>query len=236
MSGIIFPPFNEKASRYERKFVVNEMYFSQIEQQVRIHPISFSPLFYPRHINNIYFDTNEMDFFYDNVSGKGSRKKARIRWYADQFGNIEKPVLEFKVREGMLGNKLSFRLKPFTVNGDFNHDKLLESIDASDLPAWAREIMHQVKPALMNRYRRHYFISFDGNFRITLDDELSYFAIGMENNFFLEKYAGEETIVELKYERKYDNSATYVTTQLPFRLTKSSKYVNGMELLHPNLG
>jgi SPX domain protein involved in polyphosphate accumulation len=236
MSAIIFPPFNEETSRYERKFVVNDMYFTEVEQQIRIHPISFSPLFYPRYINNIYFDTNEMDFFYDNVSGKGSRKKARIRWYADQFGRIEKPVLEFKVREGMLGNKLSFRLKPFTVNDNFNYEKLLESIDASELPAWAREIMHQLKPALMNRYRRHYFISFDEKYRITLDDELSYFAIGMDNNFFLEKYSGEETIVELKYERKYDNDATYVTTRLPFRLTKSSKYVNGMELLHPNLG
>ena len=233
---MIFPPFNEDTARYERKFVVSEMYFPDIEQQIRVHPVAFSPLFYPRYINNIYFDTNEMDFFYDNVSGKGSRKKARIRWYADQLGNIQKPVLEFKVREGMLGNKLSFRLQPFTIDDNFNYGKLLKAIDASDLPTWAREIMYQVKPALMNRYRRHYFISFDKNFRITLDDELSYFAIGMDNNFFLERYVGEDTIVELKYERKHDNLATDVTTRLPFRLTKSSKYVNGMELLHPNLG
>ena len=119
---MLFPPFNEDKSRYERKFLVSDMHFHDIEQQVRIHPAAFSSIFYPRYINNLYLDTHELDFFYDNVSGKGSRKKARIRWYADQFGRIEKPVLEFKVREGMLGNKLSFRLPPFSMNGAFNYE------------------------------------------------------------------------------------------------------------------
>jgi hypothetical protein len=233
---MVFPPFNEEASRYERKFLVSDMYFHDIEQQVRIHPAAFSSIFFPRYINNVYLDTNELDFFYDNVSGKGSRKKVRIRWYADQFGNIEKPVLEFKVREGMLGNKLSFRLKPFAFNGGFNYETLLQVIDASDLPTWARELLHQVKPALMNRYRRHYFMSFDTKFRLTLDNELSYFGIGNDNNTFLEKYTNDDTIVELKYERVHDDEAPNVTNKLPFRLTKSSKYVNGVELLHTNLG
>ena len=233
---MVFPPFNEEASRYERKFLVSDMYFHDIEQQVRMHPAAFSSIFFPRYINNVYFDTNELDFFYDNVSGKGSRKKVRIRWYADQFGNIEKPVLEFKVREGMLGNKLSFRLKSFAFNGGFNYETLLQVIDASELPTWARELLHQVKPALMNRYRRHYFMSFDTKFRLTLDNELSYFGIGNDNNTFLEKYTNDDTIVELKYERVHDDEAPTVTNKLPFRLTKSSKYVNGVELLHPNLG
>lgn len=233
---MIFPLFNEEAARYERKFLVTDMHFYDIEQQVRTHQAAFSPIYYPRYINNVYLDTNELDFFYDNVSGKGSRKKARIRWYADQFGAVEKPVLEFKVREGMLGNKLSFRLQPFKMNGDFNYQKLVEVINNSDLPAWAREILHQVKPALLNRYKRHYFISFDNKFRLTLDEELSYFAIGVDNNSFLENYTSEDTIVELKYDRKHDDDAPLVTNTLPFRLTKSSKYVNGIELLHTNLG
>ena len=236
MAGMLFPLFNEQTSRYERKFVVTNMHFHAIEQQVRIHPAAFSTIFHPRYINNIYLDTNEMDFYHDNVSGKGSRKKARIRWYADQLGNVEKPVLEFKVREGMLGNKLSFRLRPFNFDEDFKFDELLHVFDVSDLPSWAREILYQLKPALLNRYRRHYFMSFDGNFRITLDDEMSYFAIGNNNNLYLEKYLSEDTIVELKYERKYDDVAPLVTNQIPFRLTKSSKYVNGMDLLHPTFG
>jgi SPX domain protein involved in polyphosphate accumulation len=233
MAAFIFPSFNENSSRYERKFVVKDMYFAAIEQQIRIHPAAFSPIFYPRYINNIYLDTNEMDFFNDNVAGKGSRKKARIRWYADQMGEVAKPVLEFKVREGMLGNKISYRLRPFEFNEAFNLEKLLQVFDESEIPTWAREVLYQLKPALVNRYRRHYFMSFDTRFRITLDDELSYYSIRAENNYYFEKHENHDTIVELKYERKYDDVAPKVSNKLPFRLTKSSKYVNGMEILHP---
>ncbi len=230
---MFFPPFNEDKSRYERKFMVTDMHYHLIEQQLRTHPIAFSPIFYPRYVNNVYLDSRELDFFHDNVSGKGSRKKARIRWYGDQLGFIEKPMLEFKVREGMLGDKISYRLKPFTIDHNFTYDTLLEVFRNSELPFWAEELLNHLKPALLNRYKRKYFSSFDDNFRITLDDELGYYAIGANNNTFIENHQSSNVIVELKYNREFDDIAPSVTNRIPFRLTKSSKYVNGIELLHP---
>lgn len=230
---MFFPPFNEDKSRYERKFLVTDMHYHQIAQQVKLHPAAFSTIFHPRFINNIYLDSIEMDFFHDNVSGKGSRKKARIRWYGDQFGIVKKPVLEFKVREGMLGDKISFKLKPFTIDHHFNYDILLDVFSKSGLPYWAEELLNHLKPALLNRYSREYFISFNEKFRLTLDSELGYFAIGTNNNTFSENYSSSNVIVELKYNREFDDIAPSVTNRIPFRLTKSSKYVNGVELLHP---
>jgi SPX domain protein involved in polyphosphate accumulation len=230
---MFFPPFNEEKSRFERKFLVTDMHYPDIEQQIRIHPAAFSPIFYRRTINNIYLDSNDLDFFHDNVSGKGSRKKARIRWYGDMLGFIGKPVLEFKIREGMLGNKLSFPLKPFTVDADLTLEKLQFVFQNSDLPFWANEVLLQLKPALLNRYSRKYFLSFDQKFRLTIDDQLNYFSIGNNNNAFVENYKSEDLIVELKYDFENDIFAPAITNQLPFRLTKSSKYVNGLELLHP---
>jgi SPX domain protein involved in polyphosphate accumulation len=230
---MFFPPFSEEKSRFERKFLVTDMHYADVEQQVRIHPAAFSPIFYPRIINNIYLDSNDLDFFHDNVSGKGSRKKARIRWYGEMNGHIEKPVLEFKIREGMLGNKLSFQLKPFTVDTDLTAEMLYGVFQNSGLPRWALEVLMQIKPALLNRYRRQYFLSFDGKFRLTMDDQLSYYSIGNNNNTFVEEYKSEDVIVELKYDLQHDDDAPAVTNHLPFRLSKSSKYVNGVELLHP---
>ena len=232
---MLFPEFNEKRARYERKFLVTDMFYHDIEQQIRVHPAAFSPIFHFRHINNIYLDTNEFDFFHDNVSGTGSRKKARIRWYDEQTGFVNKPVLEFKVREGMLGDKLSYKLKPFQFDEGFTGDTLQKVFRDSDLPDWAVEILSSLKPALLNRYRRQYFASFNNKFRITLDDELSYHAIGTSNNTLLEHYTSDDVIVELKYERIYDDEAPEVTNRIPFRLTKSSKYVNGIDHLHPFL-
>ena len=230
---MFFPPFNEEKSRFERKFLITDMHYADIEQQVRIHSAAFSPIFHSRIINNIYLDSNDLDFFHDNVSGKGSRKKARIRWYGEMYGLIEKPVLEFKIREGMLGNKLSFPLKPFTVDADLTMEKLNTVFHESKLPVWALEVLLQIKPALLNRYRRQYCLSFDRKFRLTMDDQLSYYSIGNNNNTFIENFKSEDVIVELKYDYENDDAAPAVTNHLPFRLSKSSKYVNGVELLHP---
>ena len=231
----MFPPFNIEKSRYERKFVVSDMDYHSVFQQVKLHPSAFSEIFYPRYINNIYLDTNELDFYFDNVSGKGSRKKARIRWYGDLFGNIEKPVLEFKVREGFLGNKLSFPLKAFNLDQDFSLDILHKVYADSDLPDWAYQTLRLLKPALLNRYKRKYTMNFDGDFRLTLDTDLSYHLIGSNNNNFLQSFKGEGVIVELKYDFDKESKAAEITNKLPFRLTKSSKYVNGVDLLHPQL-
>ena len=72
------------------------------------------------------------------------------------------------------------------------------------------------------------------NFRVTLDNKLGYFSIGNGVNNFIKKHTNDDVIVELKYDNQHDGKdAAYVTNDLPFRLTKSSKYVNGFEMLHP---
>ncbi len=229
-----FPPFNSDISRFERKFLVQDMHYPEIVQQVKNNRAAFLPLHQPRYINNIYFDTGDLDFYTDNVSGKGSRKKVRIRWYGDLMGHILKPVLEFKMREGLLGNKLSFPLAPFTVNDKFTNEYIQDIFQKSNLPNWALTILPMLKPALLNMYNRQYFISFNNNFRLTIDDELTYYGIGSGLNNFMEKHVSDDVIVELKYDYKHDGiDSAYVTNNLPFRLSKSSKYVNGFEMLHP---
>ena len=37
-------------------------------------------------------------------------------------------------------------------------------------------------------------------------------------------------ILELKYGVAHDNTANHIAQQIPFRLNKSSKYVNGIDL------
>ena len=231
-----FPPFNHSKSRYERKFVVNDMHYHEIIQHIRNNRAAFDGLYEPRYINNIYFDTNDIDYFYDNISGKGSRKKARIRWYGELMGNVSTPVLEFKLREGMVGNKISFPLKPFTLDNRFTVELINNIIRESNLPNWAESVMLMLKPALLNRYHRQYFISFNNEFRLTLDDELTYYGMHSGVNNFMEKHNDNSVIVELKYDTKFDGyESAHIANELPFRLSKSSKYVNGFEFTHPSI-
>ena len=232
---MFFPPFNQEKSRFERKFVVSDMHYPAVEQAIRLHPAVFSEIFHQRFINNIYLDSNDLDFYYDNVSGKGSRKKVRIRWYGQMLEIINQPVLEFKIREGFVGNKLSFPLKPFALNNNFDFSTLQQIFEESKLPTWALETLRMLKPSLLNRYSRRYFLSFDKKFRLTIDADLSYYGIEPFDNDFLKKHSNNDIIVEIKYDFQNDPEAAFVTNRLPFRLTKSSKYVNGMEFLFPEL-
>ena len=61
--------------RYERKFLVNETRYENIEALVKIHPIQFREIYQPRFVNNIYLDTFNLDFYYDNIIGTADRKK-----------------------------------------------------------------------------------------------------------------------------------------------------------------
>ncbi len=230
---MFFPGFDTENSRYERKYLITDMQLPAVFQQIRLHPAGFSPIFYPRYINNIYLDTENLDAFHENLVGQGRRKKARIRWYGDLKGKIEKPVLEFKLKEGLLGNKLSFPLVPFDFDENFDNETLKKVFRDSGLPDWALESVLKQRPSLVNRYKRTYFMSFDKQFRVTVDEELSYFDInGTAPNNLLNSFKSDDIVVELKYAVDHNPLAASVGDYLPFRMTKNSKYVNGIGLIH----
>ena len=86
---------------------------------------------------------------------------------------------------------------------------------------------------LLNRYKRKYVQSSDGDYRITLDTDMVYYNINSYNNLFLHKAVDySNTIVELKYNYDKDESAEHIVKYFPFRLTKSSKYVTGIDAIN----
>ncbi len=219
--------------RYERKFFISEMDKHAVERVLRFHPALFSEIYYERCVNNIYFDSMNMRSYHENEAGARERFKARIRWYGDLRGRVEKPKLEFKIKTNMLGTKLSYKLKPFSIDETLSLKNLKEDIfPESDLPGWAEEGLKSLKPVLVNRYKRKYFLSADKMFRVTLDTEMDFYRIMQWKNSFREKYGiGNGVVLELKYSGEDDNAAERITNDFPFRLTKNSKYVTGIDFL-----
>ncbi len=216
--------------RYERKFTVPDNYsFSEIELHVKKNKALFREVFHERQVNNIYFDSERYNDYLDNVLGVSNRKKIRIRWYGDTFGAIEKPVLEIKIKKGLVGDKWSYKLKPFTLDDNFTNDKIQELFKESDLPLPILESVKMVFPTLLNSYSRRYYLSASNKFRVTLDFNLLYYKIDKRfNNFRLKPVKDPNKIIELKYALEDDTKAPAISTQFPFRLNKNSKYVNGV--------
>ena len=228
-NGLVVP----KEWRYERKFVVSNLTKREVETIITYHPAMFSKIYTQRSINNVYLDSLNLQSYYDNIDGMTHRIKVRVRWYGNLFGEIGKPVLELKIKNGFLGAKISYPVKPFSIATKFDSQILFDSLCKSELPEALMIELKSFKPVLLNHYTRTYFQSADKDYRITVDTGLTTYRVNYFRNLLLDKIShNNEIIVELKYKEEADHRAHYISNGLPFRLTKSSKYVDGVERLH----
>ena len=220
-----------KEFRYERKFLIDELDKYEVEEVIKQNPFMFSKIFYERIVNNIYLDSIDLNSYYDNLIGISQRFKIRIRWYGKLGGLIQKPVLEIKIKNNDLGAKLSFPLNSFKIDKNLSMGVLIkEVISKSNLPQWLVEHIKSLKFALLNRYKRRYFMTVNKKYRVTLDFDLEFYRIHPINNLFVEQIKHEDyVILELKYGKNWDSDAEKITNFFPFRLTKNSKYVCGIE-------
>ncbi len=219
----------ESDLRYERKYYISNALPSEVLNAIRINTAGFSEIYHPRQINNIYFDTPGFESYYDNMDGAFERVKARIRWYGTTFGTVEKPVLELKIKKGLMGYKRNFPLKNILVNTTITKNKLHDLISSSidDVPTL--QYLRLMHPTLLNVYSRKYFISSDKRIRLTMDTAMHYYKINDMNNLFLSSVKDDTGIViELKYDLESESDANRMSAEFPFPMTKNSKYLQGL--------
>lgn len=218
--------------RYERKFAMQDLSRHELEAMVRLHPAAFSEIYHHRCVNNIYLDWLDCRAYLDAVEGARDRTKVRIRWYGELFTNVHQPVLEIKIKRGLVGTKRSFPLRPFSIGPGFEGRALAGLFADSELPPDVYEQLRSVTPVLANRYTRQYFRSADRRFRITIDWEMLFYRMQAGRNSFCHGWSDPNAVVlELKYNRCDDEVAPAVVRAFALRLTKSSKYVSGLEAL-----
>ncbi len=218
--------------RYERKFALNGISIHEILDLVKFHPAIFTELYPPRFVNNIYFDSLNRDSYYDTLDGVAQRVKVRIRWYGGLFGFIAKPILELKIRKGLLGTKQSRPLAPFSLDNTFNQETLQQVLADSQLDEFLHLHVALLNPSLINRYYRYYFQSFDGAFRITIDTGMEFYPADTPPHPDMYRFTDyHNTVLELKYDPDNSRDASHILNAFPFRMTKNSKYTNGMDCL-----
>jgi hypothetical protein len=216
--------------RYERKFLISDRSLRDVLQFIQFHPACFTEIFRERRINNIYLDNPGFESYYENVEGNPFRKKARIRWYGDLFGTVRKPVLEYKIKKSLLGHKVSHVMEDFEIRPGFSWNDIQPAI--SSLPLSTANEIRSIRPVLLNSYVRKYFLSADKVFRITVDQQLTWYSMGSFNNQFIRKVSSPDVVVELKYDSAEEEKAGILTAALPFTMTKNSKYQQGVEKLY----
>lgn len=220
-------------ARYERKFLVRDLDRRQVRALIRRHPALFHEPYPPRWVNNLYLDTEELDAYFDNVNGIEARTKVRIRWYGALTGFVAQPILEFKIKRGVVGVKESYPLAPFTLNRTFAHADLRDLLRRSALPPDVLDRLHGLGAVLCNRYYRWYFATHDRRFRVTLDTAMAFTEVRRLGVRLTHTVCDpREIIVELKYRRDLDRQAQRISRAFPFSLYRNSKYVNGIDRVY----
>lgn len=203
--------------RYERKYRIEHASLEEVRQVVRLNPGSFQTTFPDRYINSIYLDTAQFDALNDNLSGISDRVKFRIRWYGEDWLKAEKPILEKKIKQNLLGTKAYKNLPDFDLNTNFSlKNYIQEEIEGSK----------GLFPVVMVRYLRSYYVSFDQKVRATIDRSLCYYFFNGDIFYAGQPVKDPAIILEIKYAEADENAA--ILQRIPFRLTKNSKFVQGV--------
>jgi hypothetical protein len=219
--------------RYEKKFVVEGMSAAQVIAVLKTHPALFSELYPPRYVNNIYLDTPLLSDYYSNVNGYRQRRKVRVRWYHDLFRPVDDALLEFKNKQGEVGSKEQFPFPAFNMDETLTERDFRAVVAASELPDTVKTRLRGLEFAMLNRYKRWYFATPGETFRVTVDDELSFYHLGKLSNHYRQYHRERRSlIVELKYLVADDAEAQRVCAALPFRITRSSKYISGVDSVY----
>ena len=208
--------------RYERKYNLHCIDYEQLlflikSQEMKLHHPS-------RIVNNIYFDSIDLNAYYENVEGLSNRSKFRLRWYGKRFQKMQ-PTFEVKIKRESVNIKKSLKLSAIDF---FNlehistlHSQVEKQLEERNLNLYI-EMMNKV-PTLLNGYSRDYFISTDNKTRLTIDRNLYFYNCQNHQEYRPEK----KMIVEIKYPASHEPTINF--NKFNLTLGKSSKYVSGLD-------
>jgi len=219
--------------RYEKKFVVDGLRARDVIAILKQHPAMFRELYPMRYVNNIYLDSPLLADYYSNVNGYHQRQKIRVRWYHDLFRYVDDAILEFKKKEGEVGTKEQHPFPSFNFDKNLTESDFRNRIQNANLLAMVKFRLQNMEFSICNRYQRWYFATPDKRFRATVDAGLSFYHLSKLSNQFLQiHHAHHYLVVELKYMVRDDPDAHHIISALPFRITRSSKYVSGVDYIY----
>ncbi len=202
---------------------------------------SFKKSYDDRCVNSIYYDTPNLDFANDNISGQSKRIKIRVRWYS-------------KIKENIFSDfiKTDKNFK-FEIKRKFNRHS--DKIVLPEIICSARNNINQRKNFLKQQlrlqlfnfkklssfilqdivyvgYKREYYEhTLNPKLRFTIDKDIF---CSLSNNFQNKKtinLSKDFLIAEIKIQEKDEKEIKDNLITLPFRQNRSSKYLYALSYL-----
>ncbi|HVO74132.1 MAG TPA: polyphosphate polymerase domain-containing protein [Ignavibacteriaceae bacterium] len=187
-------------------------------------------------VRSLYFDTPQLEYYFDKIEGTNIRKKIRIRVY-DEYESSSIAFLEIKRKDGDYVSKFRAPL----LYRDLN--RLLKTREVKDLVIcngsdkgivnakmflfWL--IQDKLSPTSLVTYDREAFSGkFDDSLRITFDKNLRFLSSAIYENLFEEKklkiVLKDKIILEVKFNHSVPAWLRDIITEFDLLRTSVSKY------------
>ncbi len=205
--------------RFERKWLFKTNHLDLLNKSFK-SGFNFNIQHPKRNVNSLYFDDHNYTSVKQNLDGVSDKSKIRLRWYGKDIFLISNAKLEIKVKKNFLNYKILYDMK------DLNNKNLKKLNDVKHITTKINRILNKkiLIPTVTTHYERFYLISLNKKIRATIDYNLK------GTNFMHFNYNpvfknSSNSILELKYDKKFDQYVRKNCTSISNRYSKSSKYV-----------
>lgn len=194
----------------------------------------FKKSYEDRRVNSLYYDTYNLDFANDNITGLSKRIKIRARWYSkydqnflNDFCKDKNFKFEVKRKVNNLSDKV-FLLEvscnkedTFLKRQNFLKKKLNQAI--SNYSIISKLLLRNI---IFVGYKREYYQHFfSPNIRLTIDKDIACSISNKLPNTKKSIISNNYFIVEFKFEYNMEKLVTQLLKNFPFRRIRSSKYL-----------
>ena len=198
--------------RIEQKSEINKIHYLDLLKWINNKK---GKILYPeRIICSRYFDNQKKEIYFDTVEGIVPRKKIRIRTYGtDNFISSK--------------NQYSLEIKLTTEHSRFkkiNKNVILESLLKD---GYFDNLYGTCQQLIDISYIREYFLV--KNIRVTIDKEIKYRLINLNNNFKKSFFEDQSYVFEIKAD--IDTNLSYISNNFDFPRSRFSKYERALDSL-----
>lgn len=227
-------------NRYEIKYIIDELAVPALREELaaRMDTDPNSPHGgYP--VNSLYYDTQDLLFYWEKIEGLRFRRKVRMRLYGDPVECTNDSTVHVEIKQRV--NRVTQKRRLALPYGEARN--WLDERHRPDCPPERQGFVNEVsnlvstldlRPVATTGYLREAFVGreIDAGLRVTIDhrvhgrDRDFHFASGGENRMIIPP---KLAIVELKANERVPYWATDLAARLDLSVVRISKYCRSVE-------
>ncbi|MDK2831405.1 MAG: hypothetical protein PWQ75_1157 [Methanolobus sp.] len=232
-----------KFNRFELKYLLTMEQTREFKQQLEAYmfPDQYAWNSGDYVISSLYYDSPDLQCYWEKIDGLKFRKKLRVRIYETEESITEDSIVfvEIKQRYDKTIQKRRIAIPYRDAMALCDEHRLPDEYDERDRPVM-EEVLGMIEernlqPTLITSYFRHAYTGteFDNGLRVTFDSNIRYRVNDLDlASKQLGRYivSPDRVILEIKVNERVPYWLTELIAQNNYRLIRISKYCTGLDV------